>query len=274
MRKNTLMIAAAVAALSTSMAFAQSPTTPSTQGSPSAGQSAPVGGSGSMKSDGSVDAGKKGLGAAGGASGTMSGATTGAGATTETNKAGDFKSNQRQKGAQQDKAGSPNNRMGQSDKPAAKSETTGQAPSERSGASAPKSNDQMRSGSDRDQPQTGQSREMKQQNSKDGDRSGAPGARSSEGRSSTTNVNVNLSTEQRTRIKEVIVRDKSAPRVANVNFSLNVGTPVPRTVRHVVVPTTIVEIYPAWRGFHYFMAGDQIVIIDPNTLEIVAILDA
>lgn len=272
MRKNTLMIAAAVAALTTSMAFAQSPTTPSTQGNPAAGPSAPV--SGSMKSGGSVDAGKNGLGASGGASGTMSGATTGAGATTETNKADEFKTNQRQKGAQQDKAGSSNSRMGQSDKPATKSETTGQAPSERSGASAPKSNDQMRSGSDRSQPQTGQSREMNQQNSQDGNRSGQPGARSSESRSSTTNVNVNLSTEQRTRIKEVIVKDKRAPRVANVNFSLSIGTPVPRTVKHVVVPSTIVEIYPAWRGFHYFMVGDQIVIIDPNTLEIVAVLEA
>ena len=89
-----------------------------------------------------------------------------------------------------------------------------------------------------------------------------------------TNVNVNLSTEQRTRIKEVIVRDRSAPRVADVNFSINVGTAVPRTVKHVVVPQTIVEIYPAWRGFHYFMAGDQIVIIDPATFRIVAVLDA
>jgi hypothetical protein len=92
-----------------------------------------------------------------------------------------------------------------------------------------------------------------------------------EGRS-TTNVHVELSSEQRTRIHEVIVKERSAPRVANVNFSLEVGTRVPRTVRLVRLPSTIVEIEPEWRGFEYFLVGDDIVVVDPRRMEIVAVI--
>jgi hypothetical protein len=94
-----------------------------------------------------------------------------------------------------------------------------------------------------------------------------------EGRSS-TNVTVELSSEQRTRIHDVIIRERSAPRVANVDFSLDVGVRVPRTVRLVRVPTSIIEIEPRWRGFEYFLVGDEIVIVDPRTLEIVAVIPA
>ena len=45
----------------------------------------------------------------------------------------------------------------------------------------------------------------------------------------------------------------NAPRVTNVNFTINVGTVVPRTVRVVAVPATLVEIHPAWRGYMYFV---------------------
>ena len=80
--------------------------------------------------------------------------------------------------------------------------------------------------------------------------------------------------EQRTRIRETIIRSGNAPRVTNVNFALSVGTVVPRTVTVLVLPTTVVEIYPAWRGYKYFLVGDQIIIVEPDTLRIVMIIDA
>ncbi|MDC7987301.1 DUF1236 domain-containing protein, partial [Rhodoplanes sp. TEM] len=83
-----------------------------------------------------------------------------------------------------------------------------------------------------------------------------------------------LTTEQRTRIRQTIVKEGNAPRVNNVNFSLSIGTAVPRSVRLARVPSTVVEIYPAWRAYEYFMVGDQIVIVDPNTMHIVAVLPA
>ena len=65
----------------------------------------------------------------------------------------------------------------------------------------------------------------------------------------------------------------NAPRVTNVNFSINVGTVVPRTVRVVAVPATLVEIHPAWRGYMYFVHGDEIMIVEPGTLRIVTVID-
>ena len=229
-----------------------------------------------MNSSGSVQSGSKG-----------SGATTGAGASTEQKKVDDHKapaqkgaqqdksdpkmkgaqqdkSDMKQRGAQQDKAGPTNERMGQSGKSGSKSETTGQAPSERPGGTN-KGNDQMKSGSGEE---SGQMNRSGQDNMRTNSQTGTSS-------STTTNVNVNLSTEQRTRIKEVIVKDRNAPRVTNVDFSLSVGTRVPRNkVKFVAVPSTIIEIQPAWRGYEYFMVGDQIVIVNPRTLEIVAIIEA
>jgi hypothetical protein len=91
---------------------------------------------------------------------------------------------------------------------------------------------------------------------------------------SSSGRSVDLTEQQRTRIHEVIVKERGAPRANNVNFSLTVGTPVPRTVKLVRVPSTIVEIEPAWRDFEYFLVGDEIVIVNPRKMEIVAIVPA
>ena len=88
-----------------------------------------------------------------------------------------------------------------------------------------------------------------------------------------TRATINLTPEKRTRIHEVIVQQRNAPRVSRPNFNVYVGARVPRTVRFAGLPRTIVEIEPAWRGFEYFMVGDEIVIIDPRSMEIVAIIE-
>jgi hypothetical protein len=85
---------------------------------------------------------------------------------------------------------------------------------------------------------------------------------------------VNLSQEQRTKIKDVIVRDRDVARVPSANFSLSVGATVPRTVHVRVLPSDVVTIVPEYRGFDYVVVGDQLLIIDPVTMEIVAILPA
>jgi hypothetical protein len=85
---------------------------------------------------------------------------------------------------------------------------------------------------------------------------------------------VTFTTEQRTKIRETVLRGGNAPRVTNINFSINVGTAVPRSIRVVTVPEVIVEIHPAWRGFLYFVYEDEIVIVDPSTYRIVAVVEA
>jgi hypothetical protein len=87
-----------------------------------------------------------------------------------------------------------------------------------------------------------------------------------------TSKNVSLTTEQKTTIRQKVLTS-SAPRVTNVNFDIKVGTVVPRTVRVVPLPTTIVEIEPEWRGYMYFVSGDEIIVVEPGTLRIVAVLD-
>jgi hypothetical protein len=88
------------------------------------------------------------------------------------------------------------------------------------------------------------------------------------------NIAVSITPEKRTQIHQVFIKERSAPRVDHVDFSLSVGTAVPRSVRFVPVPHTIVEIEPSWRGYDYFMVGEQIVIVNPRSMEIVAIIDA
>jgi uncharacterized protein DUF1236 len=83
-----------------------------------------------------------------------------------------------------------------------------------------------------------------------------------------------LSTEQRTKITTVIKEQRVQP-VTNVNFSISVGTRVPRSgVTFHPLPAQVVTVYPEWRGYEFILVRDQIVVIDPRTLEIVAILDA
>jgi hypothetical protein len=82
-----------------------------------------------------------------------------------------------------------------------------------------------------------------------------------------------LSTEQRTKITGVIREQHVAP-VTNVNFAISVGTRVPRDVSFHPLPAEVLTIYPEWRGYEFVLVRDQIVVIDPRTLEIVAVLEA
>jgi hypothetical protein len=82
-----------------------------------------------------------------------------------------------------------------------------------------------------------------------------------------------LNTEQRTKITTVIKEQKVQP-VTNVNFSVSVGTRVPRAVHLHPLPAPVIAVYPAWRGFEFILVGDEIVVIDPGTLEIVAVIPA
>jgi hypothetical protein len=104
---------------------------------------------------------------------------------------------------------------------------------------------------------------------KDGD--SQRGAASKEGGSSGS---ASLSTEQRTKIKTTVLQGGGAPKVSRteINFNISVGTAVPRSVRLVTVPTTIVEIHPAWRGYMYFVVDDEIIIVEPGSLRIVAVI--
>lgn len=82
--------------------------------------------------------------------------------------------------------------------------------------------------------------------------------------------NVSLTTEQKTTIRNTVIN--SGPKVTNVNFSISVGTVVPRSVRVVPVPTTLVSIEPSWRDHMYFIYGDEVIIVEAGTMRIIAVL--
>jgi hypothetical protein len=83
---------------------------------------------------------------------------------------------------------------------------------------------------------------------------------------------VKLSTEQRTKITTVIKEKNVQP--TRVNFDIHVGATVPRSVHLVTLPTEVIEVYPAWRGYEFILVGDEIVVINPNTLRVVAVIPA
>jgi hypothetical protein len=83
----------------------------------------------------------------------------------------------------------------------------------------------------------------------------------------------NLTTEQRTKITTSIKQVNVRP-VTNVNFSISIGTRVPRHVHLYPLPVTVYEVYPAWRGYQFILVGDEIIIVNPRTFEIVAVIEA
>ena len=87
-------------------------------------------------------------------------------------------------------------------------------------------------------------------------------------------ASVQLSQAQRSKIQAVIGHNSSARLTTNVNFNVTVGAVVPRDVHGEVLPEDVVEIVPQYEGYDYVIVGDNILIIDPDSLEIVAVIPA
>jgi uncharacterized protein DUF1236 len=58
-----------------------------------------------------------------------------------------------------------------------------------------------------------------------------------------------------------------------VNFSVSVGTVIPRSVTLRPVPATVVTIIPQYRGYEFFVVRDQYVIVEPRTHKIVDVIE-
>jgi Protein of unknown function (DUF1236) len=82
-----------------------------------------------------------------------------------------------------------------------------------------------------------------------------------------------LSTEQHAKIRDTL-RSGKAERLTNVQFSTTVGMIIPGTVHRYDLPVSVLEYAPQYRGFEYILVGDEILIVDPRTLTIVAVIPA
>ena len=124
---------------------------------------------------------------------------------------------------------------------------------------------------DRDKNMKAEGREGRDNNMKAEGQKTNPNANVTTGQAG---ANAKLSTEQRTKITTVIRNEHVAP-VTNIDFSVSVGTRVPRErVSLRALPSEVVTIYPEWRGYEFFLVRDEIIVVDPRSLEIVAVLPA
>jgi hypothetical protein len=82
-----------------------------------------------------------------------------------------------------------------------------------------------------------------------------------------------MSPEQNVKFRETLKGEK-AERLTNVQFSIAVGDAVPRSVHFHRLPARIVEYAPQYRDFDYILVGDDILIVDPRTHRIVAVISA
>jgi hypothetical protein len=130
-------------------------------------------------------------------------------------------------------------------------------PKAQSGTEATPRQQEQQTGESEQQPAPGQ------QDQQTGEAEGQP--------STETTGSIDINTEQRTEITQVIREEKADP--VDVDFDVNVGVAVPRTVTLRPLPPRVIEIVPAYREYEYFVLADgRIVIVDPDTLKIVYIL--
>jgi len=82
--------------------------------------------------------------------------------------------------------------------------------------------------------------------------------------------NAHLSNDRAARIADTLLAT-SAPEHVNVN--VRVGEPLPGDVRLMPLPPTIVDLVPEYRDYDYFVANDEIVIVQPSTRHVVEVIN-
>jgi hypothetical protein len=148
--------------------------------------------------------------------------------------------------------------------------TPGQAASGQSPAGSGKSSQTSPSSSpsgtsaQQQQPSTSQPSNKSTQSTQPSKRSTTAAAPSGE--------KANLSSKQKTVIKDKIIDNKSAPRVSHVDFDVHIGVAVPTSIHLAPLPVEIVRIHPAWRSYVYFVYEDEVIIVNPHSHKIVEII--
>ncbi len=90
------------------------------------------------------------------------------------------------------------------------------------------------------------------------------------GRRGDVTGSTSLAPKLRSAIEQTITRARIRP-VSDIAFPLRVGTVVPLSIRLRPLPAAILNAKPGWRGNEFFVAGDEIVIVQPTTSKIVEV---
>ena len=86
---------------------------------------------------------------------------------------------------------------------------------------------------------------------------------------------IKLSEHQRTRLSSTLSEriDRLDIRpITRTRISVSVGRRVPRSIRLYNLPRDVVRIYPRFRGDRFVLVENEIVVVDPDTRHIVAVL--
>jgi hypothetical protein len=92
-------------------------------------------------------------------------------------------------------------------------------------------------------------------------------------RASERNAGAGLNAEQRTRLREILAARRDIPRMSNL-ADVRINAVIPRSVRLAAIPDEVVRIYPRFRRHQAFIYRNQMVVVDPLTSRIVAVLPA
>jgi hypothetical protein len=185
-------------------------------------------------------------------------------ATQQMNQAptGKVEQNRGSAAQQPDQHAQESNRANKSDKSATEEQRKGPdaAPRERNGTAAQQENGNRKDNTAAQHDHNGMQRDHTGMEGLQGNASG---------------MHAKLTDEQRTRIRDTVIHASGAPRVGKVDFDVTVGTVIPRGAIHVIpVPEMLVQIEPEWSGFLYFVYEDEVVVVNPRDMSIVAVVPA
>lgn len=79
-----------------------------------------------------------------------------------------------------------------------------------------------------------------------------------------------LEANERTRLHSAF--DKRSART-NIRVNVNIGSRVPRDIRLVRVPQTVITFFPYYRDYSYFVEEETVYIVNPRTYEVVDVID-
>jgi len=92
-------------------------------------------------------------------------------------------------------------------------------------------------------------------------------------RASERNAGAGLNAEQRSHLREILAARRDIPRVSNL-AGVRINAVIPRSVRLAAIPEEVVRIYPRFRRHQAFIYRNEMVVVDPLTSRIVAVLPA
>jgi hypothetical protein len=87
----------------------------------------------------------------------------------------------------------------------------------------------------------------------------------------TLSTGVDVTESDRTRITDAVARMTVKP-LRGVDFSVTVGSLVPRELRLYSLPAEVVEIVPQYRDNRFMVVDKEIVIVEPSSQKIIAIM--